>query len=126
MSSHAHVGIKKRRADRKKRKDRLCVIALAVERRQDGETPVTVWPVTRRPPNDAAAGVEIPRAVKTASAHGSLSARATNSSGPVMICEKCAAPIDTTTAIFRRALFKDVLAAFWAWHKAHKVTVTPR
>ena len=22
--------------------------------------------------------------------------------------------------------FNEVLAAFWAWHKAHKVTVTPR
>ncbi len=22
--------------------------------------------------------------------------------------------------------FKEILAAFWAWHKTHKVTVTPR
>jgi len=46
------------------RKDRPCVIALAVERRRDGETLVTVAPVTHRPPDDAAAAVEIPRAVK--------------------------------------------------------------
>ena len=46
------------------RKDRPCVIALAVERQQDGETLVTVLPVTHRPPDDAAAAVEIPRAVK--------------------------------------------------------------
>ena len=32
------------------RKDRPCVIALAVERQQDGETLVTVLPVTHRPP----------------------------------------------------------------------------
>jgi hypothetical protein len=43
------------------RKDRPCVIALAVERQQDGETLVTVLPVTHRPP---AAAVEIPHAVK--------------------------------------------------------------
>ena len=49
------------------RKDRPCVIALAVERQQDGETLVTVLPVTHRPPDDAAAAVEIPLAVKTAS-----------------------------------------------------------
>ncbi|MFZ1962214.1 MAG: hypothetical protein WAU78_01870 [Roseiarcus sp.] len=46
------------------RKDRPCVIALAVERRQVGETLVTVLPVTHRPPKDTAAAVEIPRAVK--------------------------------------------------------------
>jgi antitoxin component of MazEF toxin-antitoxin module len=46
------------------RKDRPCVIALAVERQQDGETLVTVLPVTHRPPGDAMAAVEIPRAVK--------------------------------------------------------------
>lgn len=46
------------------RKDRPCVIALAVERQADGETLVTVLPVTHRPPADATAGVEIPAAVK--------------------------------------------------------------
>ena len=46
------------------RKDRPCVIALAVERQPDGETVVTVLPVTHRPPDNAAAAVEIPQAVK--------------------------------------------------------------
>jgi hypothetical protein len=46
------------------RKDRPCVIALAVERRPDGETVVTVLPVRHRPPADAASAVEIPAAVK--------------------------------------------------------------
>jgi len=41
------------------RKDRPCVVALAVERRQDGETLVTVLPVTHRQPDDTAAAVEI-------------------------------------------------------------------
>ena len=34
------------------------MIALAVERQQDGETLVTVLPVTHRPPNDAAAAFD--------------------------------------------------------------------
>ena len=46
------------------RKDRPCVIALAVERRADGETLVTVLSVTHRPPADATAALEIPVAVK--------------------------------------------------------------
>ena len=46
------------------RKDRPCVIALAAERQPDGETLVTVLPVTHRPPESAAAAVEIPHAVK--------------------------------------------------------------
>ena len=46
------------------RKDRPCVIALTIERLQDGETLVTVLPVTHRPPEPATAAVEIPSAVK--------------------------------------------------------------
>ena len=46
------------------RKDRPCVITLAVERNQDEETVVTVLPVTHRPPDDATAVVEIPPAIK--------------------------------------------------------------
>jgi hypothetical protein len=46
------------------RKDRPCVIALAAERQEDGETLVTVLPVTHRRPDDAAAAVEIPNAIK--------------------------------------------------------------
>ena len=38
------------------RKDRPCVIALAVERQQDGETLVTVLPVTHRQPDDRSGG----------------------------------------------------------------------
>ena len=46
------------------RKDRPCVIALAIERQPDGDTLVTVLPVTHRPPTEAGAAVEIPPAVK--------------------------------------------------------------
>lgn len=46
------------------RKDRPCVIALAVERQPDGETLVTALRITHRQPDGAAAAVEIPQAVK--------------------------------------------------------------
>ena len=46
------------------RKDRPCVIVVAVESTSDGATVVTVAPITHRPPDDAAAAVEIPSAVK--------------------------------------------------------------
>jgi hypothetical protein len=46
------------------RKDRPCVIVVAVESTSDGATVVTVTPITHRPPDDAAAAVEIPSAVK--------------------------------------------------------------
>jgi hypothetical protein len=46
------------------RKNRPCVIAIAVERQLGSETLVTVLPVTHRPPDIAAQAVEIPRAVK--------------------------------------------------------------
>jgi hypothetical protein len=46
------------------RKDRPCVIVVAAERVSDGATVVTVLPVTHRPPNDAAAAVELPQTVK--------------------------------------------------------------
>ncbi len=38
------------------RKDRPCVIALAIERQRDGQTLVTVLPVTHRPPSRCGGG----------------------------------------------------------------------
>jgi hypothetical protein len=46
------------------RKDRPCVILLAVERQQDNDTVVVALPVTHQPPNDLTLAVEIPSAVK--------------------------------------------------------------
>lgn len=45
-------------------KDRPSVIILAVERSSDGETIVTVLPVTHSSPADPASAVEIPSPVK--------------------------------------------------------------
>lgn len=46
------------------RKDRPCVIVLAVERSADGATMVTVVPITHVPPSDPAVAIELPPAVK--------------------------------------------------------------
>ncbi|MGB8841480.1 MAG: hypothetical protein WCC64_10440 [Aliidongia sp.] len=46
------------------RKDRPSVIVLAAERADNGTTIVTVLPITHRAPDDPAAAIEIPRAVK--------------------------------------------------------------
>ena len=46
------------------RKDRPAVIVLAAERLSDGTIIVTVVPITHRAPDDLAAAVEIPPAVK--------------------------------------------------------------
>ncbi len=46
------------------RKDRPAVIVLAAERASDGAIVVTVLPITHRAPDDPAAAVEIPPAVK--------------------------------------------------------------
>jgi hypothetical protein len=46
------------------RKDRPCVILVALERQQNAGTVVVALPVTHRPPEDAAAAIEVPQAVK--------------------------------------------------------------
>jgi hypothetical protein len=46
------------------RKNRPCVIVLAVKRVASGQTIVTVLPITHQAPTDADSAVEIPQAVK--------------------------------------------------------------
>ena len=101
------------------RKDRPCVIALAVERQPDGETLVTVSPVTHRPPADPAAAVEIPPAVKKYLGLDGERSWVTVSEGDqfiglVTICEKFGAPIALTTDFYR----PDFSIRFW-WHSGH-------
>src|SRR6516225_926655 len=63
--SYAYVwSYEAERGQEEGRKDRPCVITLAVERQPDGETVVTVLPVTHRPPDADGAAVEIPQAIK--------------------------------------------------------------
>ncbi len=113
------------------RKDRPCVIALAVERQQDGETLVTVLPVTHHPPDDLAAAVEIPRAVKKHLGLDDERSWVIVSEGDQFVwpgydLRKAPGADRYDYGYLPPRFFKEILAAFWAWHKAHKVTVTPR
>ncbi len=113
------------------RKDRPCVIALAIERQQDGETLVTVLPVTHRLPDDAAAAVEIPLAVKKHLGLDDARSWVIVSEGDQFVWPGYDLRKVPNTDRFDYGylpprFFKEVLAAFWAWHKAHRVTVTPR
>src|ERR1700683_1751561 len=56
---HAHLG-----GQEEGRKDRPCVIVLAVDRPADGATVVTVAPITHRAPEDPKAAVEMPPPLK--------------------------------------------------------------
>ncbi len=113
------------------RKDRPCVITLAVERNQDEETVVTVLPVTHRPPDDATAVVEIPPAIKKHLGLDDQRSWVVVSEGDQFVWPGYDLRKAPNTDRFDYGylpprFFKEVLAAFWAWHKAHKVTVTPR
>ncbi len=113
------------------RKDRPCVIALAVERWQDGETLVTVLPVTHRRPDDPAAAVEIPRAVKKHLGLDDERSWVIVSEGDQFVwpgydLRKVRNTDQYDYGYLPPRFFKDVLAAFRAWREARKVTVTPR
>jgi antitoxin component of MazEF toxin-antitoxin module len=113
------------------RKDRPCVIALAVERQQDGETLVTVLPVTHRPPKDAAAAVEIPRAVKKHLGLDDERSWVVVSEGDQFVwpgydLRKVRSTDRYDYGYLPPRFFNEILAAFWAWHRAHKVMMTPR
>ncbi len=113
------------------RKDRPCVIALSVERQPDGETLVTVLPVTHRPPDKAATAVEIPIAVKR---HLGLD----DSRSWVIITEgdqfvwpgydlrKRPGADRYDYGFLPPRLFAQILDAFRAWNRSSKVRLTPR
>jgi hypothetical protein len=112
------------------RKDRPCVIALAVERQQSGETLVTVLPVTHRAPDDAAAAVEIPHAVKKHLGLDDARSWVIVSEGDQFVWPGYDLRKVRNTDRFDYGylppnFFNDVLKAFRAWHKTRKVRVTP-
>jgi hypothetical protein len=130
--SYAYVwNYEARRGQEEGRKDRPCVIALAVERQTNGETVVTVLPVTHRTPEHAAAAIEIPRAVKQ---HLGLDAERSwviVSEGDQFVWPGCDLRKLRGTdrydyGFLPPRFFNDVMAAFRAWHKAHRVALTPR
>jgi hypothetical protein len=113
------------------RKDRPCVIALAVERQQDGETLVVVLPVTHRPPDDARAAVEIPRPVKRHLGLDDDRSWVIVSEGDQFIwpgydLRKVRGGDRYDYGYLPPNFFKSVLVAFRVWHQAHKVILTPR
>jgi hypothetical protein len=113
------------------RKDRPCVIALAVERQPGGETLVTVLPITHRPPDIAAEAVEIPRAVKQQLGLDDDRSWVVVSEGDQFIwpgydLRKVHRSDQYEYGYLPPRFFKDILAAFRAWHRAHRVTLTPR
>jgi hypothetical protein len=113
------------------RKDRPCVIALAVERRQDGETLVTVLPATHRAPEDTTAAVEIPHAVKQKLGLDDYRSWVVVSEGDQFVwpgydLRKVRSTDRYDYGYLPPRFFRDVLAAFWAWHKAQRVKLTPR
>jgi hypothetical protein len=113
------------------RKDRPCVIALAVERQPSGETLVTVLPVTHRPPADPAAAVEIPHAVKKHLGLDDARSWIVVSEGDQFVwpgydLRKARNSDRYDYGFLPPRFFQTVLDAFRAWHKARKVTLTPR
>ena len=113
------------------RKDRPCVIALAVERQKGGETLVTVLPVTHRQPDDPAAAVEIPQTVKKHLDLDDERSWVIVSEGDQFIwpgydLRKVRNTDRYDYGYVPPRFFETVLAAFLAWRAAHKLTVTPR
>jgi hypothetical protein len=113
------------------RKDRPCVIALAAERQEDGETLVTVLPATRRPPDNAAAAVEFPNAIKKHLGLDDERSWVTVSEGDQFVwpgydLRKARNTDRYDYGYLPPRFFKEILVAFREWHKAHKVKVTPR
>ena len=113
------------------RRDRPCVIALAVQRQQDGETWVTVLPVTHSPPRDMAATVEIPPAVKRQLGLDEARSWVVVSEGDQFVwpgydLRKSRDGERYDYGFLPPRFFASVLAAFRAWHKTHKVTLTSR
>ena len=113
------------------RKDRPCVIALTVERQRDGETMVTVLPVTHRPPDDSAAAVEIPQSIKRHLGLDDDRSWVVVSEGdrfvwPGYDLRKVGSTDRYDYGYLPPRFFRDVLTAFLAWHKAHKVTLSAR
>lgn len=113
------------------RKDRPCVIALVFERQQDGETLVTVLPVTHRPPDDPAEAVEVPRAVKKHLGLDDQRSWVIVSEGDQFVwpgydLRKAPGTDRYDYGYLPPRLFAQILATFQAWHGARKGKVTVR
>ena len=112
-------------------KSRPCVIALVVERAKDGQTWVTVLPITHSTPINPDAGVEIPIAVKR---HLGLDEE--RSWGIVSEGDRFVWPVYDLRKVPDRdafhygflppRFFEQIIAALRAWHIKHRTTLTLR
>jgi hypothetical protein len=113
------------------RKDRPCVIVLAVERPSDDTTVVIVLPITHSPPSDSTGAVEIPAAVKR---HLGLDderswivvAEGNEFEWPGYDIRKISRSDRYAYGFLPPRFFNRVVEAFAAWHRAHKAKLTSR
>jgi PemK-like, MazF-like toxin of type II toxin-antitoxin system len=114
------------------RKDRPCVIVLATASASDGATVVTVVPVTHRPPDDAAAAVEIPQTVKQLLGLNMERSWVVVSEGNKFVWpgyDLRKVPGDAARyeyGFLPPRFFSDILKAFGTWHKTSKGRLTGR
>jgi hypothetical protein len=113
------------------RKDRPSVIILAVRRKADGATVVTVLPITHSAPRDPKAAVEIPQRVKK---HLGLDDRRSwivvtegnEFVWPGYDLRKVVGSDDYAFGFLPPRLFNRVLEAFGAWRAAGRTKAAPR
>ena len=113
------------------RKDRPCVIALAIERQPDGDTLVTVLPVTHRPPSEAGAAVEIPPAIKRHLGLDDARSWVVVTEGdrfvwPGYDLRKAPGTDLYDYGFLPPRFFQEVLAALRTWHRQRRARVTVR
>ncbi|HYA07020.1 MAG TPA: type II toxin-antitoxin system PemK/MazF family toxin [Xanthobacteraceae bacterium] len=114
------------------RKDRPAVIVLAAERTSDGAIIVTVLPITHRGPDDPAAAVEIPPAVKRLIGLDAERSWIVVSEGnefvwPGYDLRKVPGnPARYDYGFLPPRFFNAVLKAFGTWHKTRKAKLVGR
>ena len=113
------------------RKDRPCVIALAIERQPDGETLVTVLPVTHRRPENAAAAVENPPAIKRHLGLDDARSWVIVSEGDQFVwpgydLRKTLGSDRYDYGFLPPRFFRQILDTFRAWHRSNKVRLIDR
>jgi PemK-like, MazF-like toxin of type II toxin-antitoxin system len=113
------------------RKDRPCVILIAIERQQDNDTVVVALPVTHRPPKDATVAVEIPQGVKQQLGLDLERSWVVVNEGnqfvwPGYDLRKVPGRDQFHYGFLPPHFFDQILAAARAYRKHSKMTVTPR
>lgn len=113
-------------------KDRPCVVALVLTRQQDRREPlVTILPVTHRAPDDAAAAVEIPPAVKKHLGLDDDRSWIVVSEGdrfvwPGYDLRKVRGSQRYDYGFLPPRFFERVMTAFLAWRQAHRTRLVSR